>query len=255
MKEDRIILCMKWGTLYPAEYVNVLHSAVRRNLRGKFRFVCLTDQADGLVPEIEALPIPDVGLAARHWAAGAWPKVAMFANPLYDLRGLALFLDLDTVVVGELDPFFDLPGDIVTLNSAPWRYGPNAAPRAMSCFLRFRIGAHADMVEKLRKDRDFLVERYGNDQNYLLGEGPPLTYFPQDWVMSFKYHLRGPLLIDRLRPPRRPPPGVKLIAFHGRPRPIDLIRPPSGNWDVYPHYGRGRVDWMFDYWVENGGSP
>jgi hypothetical protein len=253
VSDERTIICMKWGTLYPAEYVNVLHAAVRRHLLGPFRFVCLTDDGQGLAPGIEALPIPDIGLAPQHWKAGAWPKVALFCNPLHDLRGMALFLDLDTVVVGDLAPLFDLPGDIVTLDSAPWRYAPDAPPRAMTCFLRYRIGAHGDLVAKLQQDRDAMVARYENDQNYLLGEGPPLTYFPQEWVVSFKYHLRQPMVIDRFRPPRRPPPEARLVAFHGRPRPIDLIRPPRGNWDVFPHFGRGQVDWMVDYWTEHGG--
>jgi hypothetical protein len=49
MSRDRVVLCMKWGTLYPADYVNVLCNASRRHLTGAFRFVCLTDDAPGLV--------------------------------------------------------------------------------------------------------------------------------------------------------------------------------------------------------------
>lgn len=58
---ERVVLSMKWGKLYPASYVNVLYNACRRNITGDFRFVCLTDDATGLGPEIEACPIPDLG--------------------------------------------------------------------------------------------------------------------------------------------------------------------------------------------------
>ena len=51
---------MKWGTLYSAEYVNVLYRAVRKNLSGDFRFVCLTSESDGLLDEIETYPIPEI---------------------------------------------------------------------------------------------------------------------------------------------------------------------------------------------------
>ncbi|MFN4158270.1 MAG: hypothetical protein ACK4GO_07695 [Gemmobacter sp.] len=254
MPQDRTIICIKWGTLYPAEYVNVLYRAVCRHLQGSFRFVCLTDDGKGLLAGIDALPIPDIGLMPAQWRGGCWPKVGLFSDPLHDLAGTALFLDLDSVIVGDLGPIFDLPGDIVTLDSGPWRYGPGTAPRAMSCFLRYRIGEHGDLVDRFRRDRDRMIARYGNDQNFLLGEGPSLSYFPQEWVVSFKYHLRQPLLMDRFRGPRRPPPEARLLAFHGRPRPIDLIRPPAGNWDVFPHFGRGKVDWMVDYWTEHGGT-
>ncbi len=255
LPQDRVVLCMKWGTLYSADYVNVLHNACRANLKGDFRFVCLTDDSEGFVDGIDALPIPDIGLAPHQWQGGAWPKVALYCNPLHDLRGLALFLDLDTVVVGDLAPLFDLPGELVALDSAPWRYPIGSPPRTGSGVLRYQLGAHGDLVDKLRRDRDAMIARYGNDQNYLLGEGPPLTYFPQEWIVSFKYHLRQPLMIDRFRGPKAPPATARLVAFHGRPRPIDLIRPPPpGNWDVFPHYGRGRVDWMAKYWTQNGGK-
>ncbi len=44
---DRVVICMKWGTLYSADYVNVLYNAVRAHLEGPFRFVCLTDDPRG----------------------------------------------------------------------------------------------------------------------------------------------------------------------------------------------------------------
>ncbi len=49
---------MKWGTLYPADYVNVLYTACRRNLTGDFRFLCLTDDPTGFLPGIEHRPSP-----------------------------------------------------------------------------------------------------------------------------------------------------------------------------------------------------
>ena len=56
------VLCMKWGTKYPADYVNTLYSMVARNLSREFRFVCLTEDATGLDPKIEAFPLPQIKL-------------------------------------------------------------------------------------------------------------------------------------------------------------------------------------------------
>lgn len=250
---DRVVLCMKWGTLYGAEYANVLYNAVRANLSGPFRFVCLTDDPAGLDSGIEHFPIPDIGLRPEHWRAGAWPKIALFSSELHGLTGRALFLDLDSVIWGPLDDFFTYGEGLIALDSAPWRY-KNAAPRTGTAILGFDIGALGWLVERLQGDRDQLIARYGIEQDYVHGEVPKIGYWPQDWIRSYKYHLRPPLGIDRLRGPRPPGPAARVLCFHGRPRPIDLIRPPHGNWDVFPHYGRGQVDWMVEYWTRHGGT-
>ena len=41
------------------EYVNCLFAGVKRNLQREFRFLCFTDNADDLVPDIEINPLPD----------------------------------------------------------------------------------------------------------------------------------------------------------------------------------------------------
>ncbi len=257
MTDVPIVLCMKWGTLYPAVYVNVLYNAVRAGMSGPFRFVCLTDDAAGIVPDVDCHPIPDIGLAPAQWARGAWPKLSVFLPDLYGLRGRCLFVDLDTVVLGDLAPFLDRPGALTVIDSAPWRYR-DAAPRAMTSLFGFEIGAGRALLDPVLTRRDETVATYRNEQDYLAATaattGVDVTYWPQSWIVSFKYHLRQPLGLDRLRPPRAAPSGAKVIVFHGRPRPIDLIHPPRGNWDVFPHYGRGPVAWMRDYWVRNGGT-
>ena len=60
------VLCMKWGTKYPAEYVNTLYSMVARNLCREFRFVCLTEDAVGLNDQVEVFPLPELSLSLIH---------------------------------------------------------------------------------------------------------------------------------------------------------------------------------------------
>ncbi len=253
MPSSRVVICMKWGTLYPAEYVNVLYNAVKRHLPGPFRFVCLTDDATGFDTGIESFPIPDIGLDEWHYYHGAWPKLSVFSHDLYRLSGRALFVDLDTVIMGDLSGFFALPGAFVALDSAPWRY-KNAAPRTGTGIFAFDLGKMGWLVDKIRAERDAMVAKYTIEQDYLHGELPKIAYWPQDWIVSYKYHLRPPLVLDRFTGPKPPKDTVRLVVFHGNPRPIDLIRPPKGNWDVFPHYGKGPVEWMQSYWTENGGK-
>lgn len=251
-KRERVVLCMKWGSLYPADYVNVLFSAAKKYVSGAFRFVCLTDDPSGLSAGIEAFPIPDIGLRPEHYRSGAWPKISVFLSDLYGLRGRALFIDLDTVISANIDMMFDLPGNFVAIDSRPWRYS-SGPPRTGTGIFAFDLCAMSWVVERLMADLDGNVERFKLEQDFIHAIVSDMSYWPEEWVISFKYHLRQPLVIDRFRPPKPPPQSAKIVAFHGRPRPSDLLGGYHGNWDVFPHYGSGAVPWMRDYWLEHGG--
>ena len=75
------ILCMKWGTKYGPEYVNRLHSMVRRHLTIPHRFVCLTDNRTGLNEGIETFSIPSLELPAGAPERG-WTKLVSFSPAL-----------------------------------------------------------------------------------------------------------------------------------------------------------------------------
>ena len=123
MSDAPIILTMKWGSLFSADYVTVLHSACRAASQRTFRFVCLNDDATGLLPGIEALPLPDCGLGPDDWyRPGIWRKIGLYQRNLTGLRGRALFIDLDMMVLRELDSFFDLPAPFITTDmGGSWR--------------------------------------------------------------------------------------------------------------------------------------
>lgn len=159
MNSSRVVLCMKWGTLYPAEYVNVLYQACHAHISGDFRFVCLTNEPQGLLPEVEVYPIPDIGLDEWHYYNGAWPKIGVFLNDLYGLKGRALFIDLDSVICGSLDEMFEVPGALVALDSQPWRNKPGVPSTGTGVFA-FDLGSLGWIVERLCSDRDTFVKRY-----------------------------------------------------------------------------------------------
>jgi len=125
MPRERVVLCMKWGTVFPADYVNVLFSAVSEHLSPGFRFICMTDDAMGLAPGIVTIPIPDIGLTSAQIAApGVWRKLALFHPAVANLSpgARALFIDLDMMIVGPLDPFFEAGSGIILLDTGhDWR--------------------------------------------------------------------------------------------------------------------------------------
>ena len=68
METPVTIICMKWGSMYGPEYVNHLREGVSRHLRRPHRFVCFTDDATGLRPDVEVQPLPPLGLPGGHQA-------------------------------------------------------------------------------------------------------------------------------------------------------------------------------------------
>lgn len=254
---ERFVLCMKYGRAYPADYVNVLYNATRKALKRPARFICLTDDATGFDPGIEVFPIPDLGLAPQGWfRPGVWPKVGLFDGAFHGLRGRALFVDLDMVIVQDLDAFFDLPGEVIGTNASPsWgkREQADEAPEFGSMIFAFDLGAHPHVADDFRADPAGTWSRFRQEQQYVHHALPQATFWPPGWVASFKRTLRQPVGLDLFLPPRKPEGEIKVIAFHGRPRPIDLIRGKPFFWDRFPHMGHGRVRWMADYWTQNGG--
>lgn len=75
---------MKWGTLYSAEYVNVLYRACSAHIKGDFRFVCLTNESEGILPGVEVFPIPDIGLEHRHYYTAHGRRSRFFSSDFMD---------------------------------------------------------------------------------------------------------------------------------------------------------------------------
>ncbi len=240
------VLCIKWGKKYGPDYVNRLHSMARRHLHRPFRFVCLTDDGEGIDPAIEVKPIPMIGFAEfderKPWTFGhGWLKLTSFANPLYDLTGTTLFLDLDIVIVDSLDPFFDHPGEFVVIKE--WDKSDGTGNTSV---YRFTIGAHADALDHLRNGYPKVVDEVRNEQEFItgyLGRQGKVSYWPDEWCRSFKRHCmrRGPM--SWFAPPVIPE-GARVIAFHGKPNPPDAIAGVSGKWyrRVLP------TPWVAEHW-------
>jgi hypothetical protein len=90
------IVCVKWGTKYGPEYVNRLYYGVKRNITIPFSFHCFTEDITGIHEDIitHNLPFQDL--------EGWWNKLYLFSEDL-PLKGRIMFMDLDTLVVGNID--------------------------------------------------------------------------------------------------------------------------------------------------------
>lgn len=254
------VVCMKWGNLYGPEYVNALHHGTLSHLRLPFRFVCFTDDASGLNPDIEVQPLP-VMQVENGPADTRWRKLALLGERLGDLRGTALFLDLDLVIVDALDPFFAWPHgvrgvvpmirDDELFRDKPLRRLRPQRDRFLSMVgnssvFRFEVGAHADVLRDYLDDAQAAHRQFEISQQFMsaaLARRGQLSYWPPGWCVSFKNqcvprHLRSYLADPVI------PPGARIVVFAGNLKMADVLA--GGGQRL--HRRIGHVGWLQEAW-------
>lgn len=233
------VLCMKWGTKYGPEYVNRLFHMVQRNLSLPFRFTCLTDDTTGLEAGIETLPIPEIEIPARH-AHSPWRKLTLFSERLGDLRGKALFLDLDLIILQPIDDFFSYSEKFSIIENWSQR-GRGIGNSSVYCF---EIGGHPEVLAYYQQHSAGVLQRHSNEQIYLSRKIGDIDFWPPTWCRSFKYHAipRGPM---RYFKSPRIPEGCRILVFHGHPNPdAAMIGDYRGRWRKYFK----PAPWIGSYW-------
>ncbi|KUF11515.1 hypothetical protein [Pseudoponticoccus marisrubri] len=249
------IMCIKWGTAFGPEYVNRLYSGVRRHMTRPLRFMCMTDRAEGLHPEIEVLDLPVEPFAEPMNAAlavanrqGAMRKTSLFRPGLVpDLEGPVLGFDLDVVITGSLDAIHDLaPGTVAMRHD--WTEKRKGRPTGHGSVFRFDPAQHGFLYDDLAANPYAEVEAArGSEQRYTSHkalERGVFTYIPGDWVVSFKYDCNS-FPLNYLRAPRLPD-DARVVCFHGHPKMDEAIDGYAGS-----VIRRSRpCDWLREHWIE-----
>lgn len=242
------IVCMKWGTLYPAGYVNKLYGMVRRNTQGPLRFVCLTDDPTGVRSEVECLPCPTVALQPPYNNTG-WRKIALWARELPGMDGDWLFLDLDVIVTGSLDDFFSFAPEKSFVVMQNWTQ-PGRGIGNTSVF-RFRVGQHPYIHDRLVPEFRTILAQHKIEQIYISRTISEMAFWPDEWCVLFKTHCVPSMPLRWWKTPTRPAT-ARVIAFPGDPNPHDAVR---GIWPVKKPYKKfykfiRPATWIADYWRE-----
>lgn len=203
MSELTIACVLRSGGDYGPEWVQALGSGVHRASPG-VHFECLTNR--DIVSVGRAIPFTQL----RHGWPGWWSKIEIFRPGLFRPDDLVLYVDLDTLVVGDLTPFFEYSGELAMLSD----FG--RPRRAQSGVMLFRPGAETERIyrEFMRSPAQHM-RRHRGDGEWLDTHANPdrlQDLFPGK-IVSFKKHCRK-------APPKTPPEGdVRIVCFHGRPRP------------------------------------
>lgn len=255
------ILCLKWGGYYGPQYVNRLYAGVKRNLMRPFRFVCVTDNPVDIRHEVECVPIPeDPHILDRQWP-NIFLKLSVFKNGFADLCGPTLFLDIDLLVTGPLDKFFEYrPNEFCIIRN--WVERRKRLFRRLpeignsSCF-RFDAGKSGGVYDSFLREKDesslaWMFEKGSQKyQTRAMFQNGNVAWWPDDWVCSFKRQCIPVFPLNKIFTPRRPGK-ASIVAFHGEP---DIPLALNGYYlkngkPVKPHLTCKPAKWILDYWHE-----
>jgi hypothetical protein len=192
------VACVKWGTRYGPEYVNVLHDMVERHLTVPHRFTCFTDDPAGV--DCETRPI---AADMPTW----YGKLTLFGHPV---PGRVLYFDLDVVIVGNIDGFAEYDGRFCLLKAFNRDWGFNST--IMSIGPDF--GHH--IWDEFARDPEAAIARCHDEAD------PPWNHSDQRWielhVESADYWqdlLPGQVVSYRADCRDGLPPGARVVSFHG----------------------------------------
>lgn len=238
------VVCMKWGTRYPAPFVNRLYRAIRRNTTGDVRFVCFTDDAEGLMPEVEHQPLPPIDIPEPlQWTP--WRKLSLWQPGLGGLKGDVLFLDIDLVVTGNMDPFWDYhPGEMCVAEN--WTQKGRGIGN--TSVYRWNMGKHTDIYEEYQRDNAAIHAQHRVEQHYVSAMVDNMIYWPPEWCVSFKHSLLPKFPMNWFQVPPLPAE-TKIVAFTGRP---DQDQARDGKWPA-PWYKKfykhvKPTPWIAEHW-------
>ncbi len=248
------VVCMKWGDRYGAFWVNRLYGMVMRNTSWNVRFVCFTDDRDGIRPEVECLDLPEVSFDRK--LGKYWPKLGLMAPDLGGLQGMTLFLDLDVVIIDSIDDFLTLPGRFCIIRE--WK-DPHLG-YGNSSIVRYFAGREAYVLDKFyATPAQEIVELFDSkEQNFLTKAVEDVTFWPEEWVVPFSIAcLPRNRLVRFFSEPKKPDTG-KIIVFYGSITPESALR---GEHQRNKRVGDGfairptrrrflPARWIGDYWCE-----
>lgn len=218
------IVTLKWGDRYGPETVNRLHAACRAHLSRPFRFVCFTDDPAGVEEGGETFPIPPIDLTGRPFVTG-WRKLCLF-QPGLPIEGPSLFLDLDLLIMGPLDPFFDYEPDRIPIihnwTSGMKQLRGKRPPIGNSSVFRFLPNEHTFVYEQFLREKDWALANFNPPQTYLTHcIREHMVFWPDDWTRSFKRHCRPVFPLNLILRPKKP--DTRILVFHGRPDPEEVV--------------------------------
>lgn len=197
-----VVTVLRDGGGYSAEWVRKLRDGVSRHFP-THRFRCLSDVE---VP-CERIPLEE------DWP-GWWAKISLFKPGVIDRP--TLYLDLDTVIVGKVEPRIDV--DFAMLTSF---WTPEMVGSGVMWFDKVPTGVYtkfARQADAYMKHHDRTAAgTYVGDQAFIwdaMGHSVKRINDHLPGIYSYKLHCK-----------KRLPPDASIVCFHGKPKLPEVEAP------------------------------
>jgi hypothetical protein len=235
------VICFKWKTPdwwtgpsrceFKAEHVNILENMVARHYHKPHRFVCITDDPEGINGETFPIwdDLADVRNPMDRWVS-CYRRLKIFSKEMIPLFGPRIVvLDIDTIIVDDVTPLWDRPEPFVgirlnTGNIQQKRYG--------GAMYLMDTGAFSEVFDDFDPETSpqecIDAGLMGSDQAWLSYKlGPDQAVWTRnEGVLSSK--------LDRCLRCNHVRPRCRIVMFHGKPRP----------WE----HNAQKLRWVAEHW-------
>ena len=226
------VACVFWGDKFSDDYVYNLKSMVERNTTVPHQFVCFSDR------ELEGIKTVKLIPGYEGW----WNKMQMF-NTDFRLGNRVVYLDLDTLIVGNIDWLLEYDGMFMGIEDlgAVNEHQPELKGRLQSGVMAWDYRLNSHLWNRFTSSGE--SQRYRGDGEYLNHIVPK---YQRDFIQkrykgklkSYKYQVYSEGITDDL----------SIICFHGRPSiPQAMTETVTTGWK-----NSGKTyepqDWIKDYW-------
>lgn len=200
--------------IFTPDHVDALKRMVAENLTVAHDFVCVTDRPEIFDSGIDTVPIDRTTFVPN----ARFAKLMLFRRDAAEILGeRLLYLDLDCVVTGNLNPIVKREEDLVL-----WRYGRGKNPRSArynSSMILLRAGTRAEIYETFdpATHPDMLAQKWGGtDQAWISYMSPPDNPI---WDQSHGVYGAGWMEDNSGGRPTELPANARIVFFPGGGEP------------------------------------
>lgn len=186
------IVCFRWGS-WDDEYVYRLKNMIERHLTLPYNFICFSDRP---VKNVNWSEIPKEALNLNRNFTKLWVY-----SENNGLHGRTILFDLDMVIIGSLDEMLSYSGDWCGIRGL----SKESKPKVGGGLLSF----DHDKFHYIWDNRDQYKHHRGNER-FVYGE---IFKTPDTWQDLYPNQLAS---YKWGRPFHE---NMRIIAFHGKPRP------------------------------------
>jgi len=171
------IVCWKWNPIeglpttkknqkYSFKHVNALYEMLVRNVTIPFKLICVTDHSEGIIPEVEIIPLWD----EFRDKGGCFVRLTCFKKDFRLFGERFWSIDLDCIITGNINHLLTREEDFLIWAPERSRISKRVTPYCGSLFM-LKAGSHPEVYDYFRPG-SFSVNRHnqylgGTDQKQI----------------------------------------------------------------------------------------